>query len=231
MNNRILYIIGILCLLSVQAVWAQRSKLELKKANEAFRAGRYDEAKDIYAKTKGNTEVLQIAKFGQAVALYKQGKLEESAKLYKELLKSSEQMNQEQMAQVLHNLGNISMKGKKYDQAIELYQNALIANPSDEDTRYNLVLAQKLREQKNNQGGGSGRGSSSSSKGQQSQKNNQNSSGSNKSESEPSEAMTREQMERLLDAYKNEDNQVRQRAEQNINEMQRSHDQNNTKRW
>lgn len=231
MNNRILYIIGILCLLSVQAVWAQRSKLELKKANEAFRAGRYDEAKDIYAKTKGNTEVLQIAKFGQAVALYKQGKLEESAKLYKELLKSSEQMNQEQMAQVLHNLGNISMKGKKYDQAIELYQNALIANPSDEDTRYNLVLAQKLRDQNNNnQGGGSGQGGSSS-RGQKPQTNSQGSSGSSRSESEQSEAMTREQMERLLDAYKNEDNQVRQRAEQNINEMQRSHHQNNTKRW
>lgn len=231
MNNRILYIIGILCLLSVQAVWAQRSKLELKKANEAFRAGRYDEAKDIYAKTKGNTEVLQIAKFGQAAALYKQGKLEESAKLYKELLKSSEQMNQEQMAQVLHNLGNISMKGKKYDQAIELYQNALIANPSDEDTRYNLVLAQKLRDQNNNnQGGGSGQGGSSS-RGQKPQTNSQGSSGSSRSESEQSEAMTREQMERLLDAYKNEDNQVRQRAEQNINEMQRSHHQNNTKRW
>lgn len=231
MNNRILYLIAMLCLLSLQVVWAQRSKLELQRAREAYRAGRYSEAQEIYAKTKGNTLVQQVAKFGHATALYKQGKLKESAKLYQELLKSSEDMSQEQMAQVLHNLGNISMKEKAYDQAIELYQNALIANPSDEDTRYNLVLAQKLKEQNdNNQGGGSGQGGSSS-RGQKPQKNNQGSSGSSRDEAQQSEAMTREQMERMLDAYKNEDNQVRQRAEQTINDMQRSDAQKNTKRW
>lgn len=231
MNNRILYIIAMLCLLSSQALLAQRSKIQLQKANEAYRSGRYADAEDIYTKVKGNAQMLKVAKFGQATALYKQGKWQESAKIYQELLKDTEVLTEEQTAQILHNLGNISMKGKAYEQAIELYQDALIANPNDDDTRYNLVLAQKLKQQnENNQGGGGGQGQSSSQK-KQSQNGPQGSSGSNKSEPEQSESMTREQMERMLDAYKNEDNRVRQSVERMMQQMQRSDAKNNRKRW
>ena len=44
------------------------------------------------------------------------------------------------------------MQEKKYDQAINAYKNALRRNPNDDETRYNLAVAQKnLKKEQQNQ--------------------------------------------------------------------------------
>ena len=43
-----------------------------------------------------------------------------------------------------HNVGNIAMKEKQYAPAVDAFKNALRNNPNDDETRYNLALAQKL---------------------------------------------------------------------------------------
>jgi len=51
----------------------------------------------------------------------------------------------------LHNQGNILMEKKKYAQAAKAYKKALKNDPTDDETRYNYVLAKELMEkQKNN---------------------------------------------------------------------------------
>jgi tetratricopeptide (TPR) repeat protein len=51
----------------------------------------------------------------------------------------------------LHNQGNILMENKKYAQAAKAYKKALKNDPTDDETRYNYVLAKELMEkQKNN---------------------------------------------------------------------------------
>ncbi len=56
-----------------------------------------------------------------------------------------------------HNMGNVFMKSKEYQKAVEAYKEALRNNPADEETRYNLALAQEMlkkqqeEDQKNNQ--------------------------------------------------------------------------------
>jgi len=50
-----------------------------------------------------------------------------------------------------HNLGNALFQQKQWDGAVEAYKNALRADPTDEETRYNLQLAKKEKE---NEGGG-----------------------------------------------------------------------------
>jgi len=52
-----------------------------------------------------------------------------------------------------HNLGNTFMNEKKYDEAIESYKNALRNNPTDDETRYNLALAKKMKEEEDKNGG------------------------------------------------------------------------------
>jgi Ca-activated chloride channel family protein len=42
-----------------------------------------------------------------------------------------------------HNIGNILMKNKKCKDAVEAFKNALRNNPKDNETRYNLALAQE----------------------------------------------------------------------------------------
>lgn len=47
---------------------------------------------------------------------------------------------------IFHNLGNSFMQQKDYASAVEAYKNALRANPSDDETRYNLALAKQKQE-------------------------------------------------------------------------------------
>ena len=49
----------------------------------------------------------------------------------------------------LHNMGNVYMKKKEYEKAVESYKNALRNNPSDNETRYNYALAKSLLEDEN----------------------------------------------------------------------------------
>lgn len=45
-----------------------------------------------------------------------------------------------------HNLGNAFMKEKMYQEAVEAYKDALRSNPDDDESRYNLAVAQDLLE-------------------------------------------------------------------------------------
>ena len=40
-------------------------------------------------------------------------------------------------------MGNIFMQNKDYGKAVEVYKQSLRLNPKDDETRYNLALAQK----------------------------------------------------------------------------------------
>ena len=55
------------------------------------------------------------------------------------------------LATNLHNAGNALFKLNKYQESVEAYKKALRLNPSDNQTRYNLALAQqKLKDQQKN---------------------------------------------------------------------------------
>ena len=43
-----------------------------------------------------------------------------------------------------HNIGNVLMQNKQCEKAVEAFKNALRNNPSDDESRYNLALAQQL---------------------------------------------------------------------------------------
>ena len=56
------------------------------------------------------------------------------------------------LAQIYHNMGVIFHSGKDYAKAVEAYKESLRNNPKDNETRYNLALAQKrLKDQEQNQ--------------------------------------------------------------------------------
>ena len=52
-----------------------------------------------------------------------------------------------------HNIGNVFMKNKEYQKAVEAYKEALRNDPNDEETRYNLALAKEMlkKDQENQQ--------------------------------------------------------------------------------
>ena len=56
--------------------------------------------------------------------------------------------------QAFHNLGNALMQQKQCKEAVEAFKNALRNEPTDEETRYNLVIAKECAEQQGDGGGG-----------------------------------------------------------------------------
>jgi tetratricopeptide (TPR) repeat protein len=55
------------------------------------------------------------------------------------------------LAEIYHNMGVILQSAKQYPQCIEAYKQSLRNNPKDDETRYNLALAQKLLKDQQNQ--------------------------------------------------------------------------------
>ncbi|NNF82148.1 MAG: tetratricopeptide repeat protein [Flavobacteriaceae bacterium] len=86
-----------------------------------------------------------------------------------EATKSSDSKDERHAA--YHNIGNILMEKEMCKEAVESYKNALRNNPADDETRYNLALAQECAKQ---QGGGDGQDEDSDKKNEDENKESEN---------------------------------------------------------
>lgn len=141
--------------ISLQLV-AQNSERDcIRMGNKYFRDKEFNKAETYYRKAlEMNPSLEAYYNLGNAVAF--QGNDSVAFKQYKKAL---EQMAEtpEKKAWVYHNMGNMTylngrslMKAnspdamKSFQQAVELYKSALRCNPQDDETRYNLALAQYM---------------------------------------------------------------------------------------
>ena len=73
----------------------------------------------------------------------------------KQYIRATTQVNAKEEGQKLskayHNLGNSFFVLEQYDKAIEAYKQSLRLNPSDNETRYNLVKAMQQQKQQQQQ--------------------------------------------------------------------------------
>ncbi len=122
----------------------------IRAGNKHFKAEEYDAAEEQYRKALDINPNSEVASYNLATTLYKKEQWKEARKEDSLLLLRTR--NKERRARVYHNLGNISFKEKNFAQSVEEYKNALRLNPKDDETRYNLRVAQLLlKEQQNNQ--------------------------------------------------------------------------------
>ena len=80
--------------------------------------------------------------FNLANALLMQQKAKEAMEQYESVSKIEK--DKEKLAQIYHNMGVILQSSKQLPQCIEAYKESLRNNPKDDETRYNLALAQKM---------------------------------------------------------------------------------------
>ncbi len=224
---------------------AQGFKSDIRKGNRLFKKDKFMEAEIRYRKVLQHNENNTHALMGLSDALYKQDKQKESV-AYLEKLSISENLKPEERAQVFHNLGNVYMKEKDYDKSVEAYKMSMRLNPTDEETRYNLVLAQKLRQQ-NKQNGGSGNSNQDKQdkqdknqqdkqnrQPQQQQPQNQPQDGKQdeqKQQKQQQGEMNRQQAEQILDAYKQDEAQTREKVEREKQKRQRAVNAKIRKKW
>jgi len=114
----------------------------IRKGNKLYNQGKYVDAQDAYKKAMAINPNYDKANYNYGNTQFLQNKMKEAKEQYELTSKTTKDPFIKADAQ--HNLGNIAMKAKKYEEAVNAYKEALRNNPKDDETRYNLALAQKL---------------------------------------------------------------------------------------
>ena len=162
----------LLCLLiaSVQGVCAQRTDRSfIRKGNRMFKDSLFIKAEENYLKAVDINPDLYEGTYNLGNAYTAQQKPNEAVEQYNKTASALEQRKKELMddpgagskelercktdlAKTYHNTGVVYHMCSQFDKAVEAYKQALRNNPLDDETRYNLVLAQRmLQQQQQNQ--------------------------------------------------------------------------------
>jgi hypothetical protein len=132
------------------AVWAQHPNKLIRDGNKLYNDSNFAAAQEKYLKSiEKNSNNLKSA-FNLGDVLYKQKKWDEAKQQFSILAQTSS--DKEIKSKSFHNLGNIHLENKAYEDAVKAYKEALKINPKDEETRYNLAFAtDKLKKEQNKQ--------------------------------------------------------------------------------
>lgn len=132
--------------------WGQSldEKKSIQEGNALYLQKEYDKARASYQKVIATRPSSLKANYNLGNTFYELKKYNQAVVHYQKAAQVA--LEKQDKAQIYHNLGNALMQEKKYKEAIEAFKNSLRNNPSDNQTRYNLVLAKKLlSNQENNQ--------------------------------------------------------------------------------
>lgn len=145
--------IGMVLLLLMAAVSVSAQKAErdfIRKGNRLFKDSVYVNAEVNYRKALDVNPKSTVSMFNLGNTLAHQNKLQEAMEQYVGATKIEK--DKDNLAQIYHNMGVIFQSQKDYAKAVEAYKESLRNNPKDNETRYNLALAQKLlKDQQQNQ--------------------------------------------------------------------------------
>ena len=114
----------------------------LRSGNKLYNDSLFIKAEVDYRKALEINPKSTDAMFNLANALLMQQKGKEAMEQFQSVSKIEK--DKDKLAQIYHNMGVILQSSKQYPQCIEAYKESLRNNPKDDETRYNLALAQKL---------------------------------------------------------------------------------------
>jgi tetratricopeptide (TPR) repeat protein len=146
------YILSLLlCVGAGQALAQEKTDRDyLRSGNKLYNDSLFIKAEVDYRKALELNPKSTDAMFNLANALLMQQKAKEAMEQYESVSKIEK--DKEKLAQIYHNMGVILQSSKQLPQCIEAYKESLRNNPKDDETRYNLALAQKqLKDQQQDQ--------------------------------------------------------------------------------
>lgn len=187
----------------------QTERLDHNKAFRAYKNKKYPAAQALFRKTITAYPQSVEPALGMAMTFLRTNNTAEGLKQLEQLAQRQEQLSPQMAARIWHNIGNVHMGSEDYPKAIEAYKQSLRMNPTDHETRYNLALALKLNKEDPSGGGGGGGGSSQDQQQNQDQQNQQQ-----HQQTPPTPEMSKEQAEKLLEAYRKDQDETRKKIEQ-----------------
>ena len=223
LNKFILLLLGLF--VSLCSVFAQKvERSYIRKGNRLYNDSSYIDAEINYRKALEINPKSTVSMYNLGNSLIYQQKNKDALEQY--VSASKMEKDKSKLSYIYHNIGVLFQRDKDYKQAIEAYKKALINNPKDDETRYNLSLAQKLLKdeqdnKENNQKDNKNNDSNNSSN------NNKHDSSKSSQSSERDPKMSKENAEQLLNSVMQDERDVQDR----IKKQQKLHGGRLEKDW
>lgn len=157
------------------------------------------------------------AAYNLGTALFRQEKYDEALQQLQATTPFAND-DKQRLASLFHNLGNSYLFGQNIDQSIEAYKQALRHNPLDDETRYNLIAAMKLKDEQEEQEEEQQDQQEQEQKEQQEQEQEeqeQEQQDQQQQQQQESEGISRENAERLLQALEEDEKELLEKMNQN----------------
>ena len=149
--SRSKYILFAVFALLAAGAFAQKAERDyIRKGNRFFNDSVFVDAEVNYRKALEANPKSTVSMYNLGNTLSQQQKFKEAMEQY--VAAGKIEKDKMKLAHIYHNMGVILQSSKQLPQCIEAYKQALRNNPKDDETRYNLALAQKLlKDQQQNQ--------------------------------------------------------------------------------
>ena len=180
----------------------------LEKAKEAYANEQYGEAAALYELIEDKNDDLH---YNLGDAYYKQQKYEEALGEFEQVQKP------ELRSKALHNMGNAYAKTEKTDEAIAVYEEALQLG-DDEDTKFNLELLKKQKEQQEKKENDQNQDD----KDQEKKDDQQNSEDEQKKDQKPGEESDQEKEQKQSDSKSEQEKKEQEEREKQAKEDEKS---------
>lgn len=205
-------------LIAATTVHAQKAERDLiRKGNRMYNDSVYENAEVNYRKALEINPKSTVAMYNLANTLMQQNKLQEALEQFAGAAKVEKE--KPNLAQIYHNMGVIFQSQKDYAKAIEAYKESLRNNPKDDETRYNLALAQKLlKDQQQDQQNQNNQQNQQKQEEKQDQQQNQQQNQNNDQQQEPPQQqkqdnqMSKENAEQLLNSVMQDEKDVQDKV-------------------
>ena len=205
-------------LIAATTVDAQKAERDLiRKGNRMYNDSVYENAEVNYRKALEINPKSTVAMYNLVNTLMQQNKLQEAIEQFAGAAKVEKE--KPNLAQIYHNMGVIFQSQKDYAKAIEAYKESLRNNPKDDETRYNLALAQKLlKDQQQDQQNQDNQQNQQKQEEKQDQQQNQQQNQNNDQQQEPPQQqkqdnqMSKENAEQLLNSVMQDEKDVQDKV-------------------
>ena len=180
--------------------FAQESHPFVRKGNQLYDKKKYSDAEVMYRKGLQKDRYSLEGTYNLGNSLFKQENYQAAEGEYKKATLLAKK-DKGQLAQVYHNLGNALFYQNKFAESVEAYKSALRLNPKDNDTRKNLVIAQKKLQQQE-------------SSSQENEEKQDNKDKQPQEEKTKKEQISQDNAEQILNAFLQDEKQIQQQLQQ-----------------
>lgn len=224
MDIRKYILLILLVFASVTQMQAQTDRQFIRNGNKLYRQQNYAKAETEYRKALSKNARNTQAMYNLGCALMMQQK--DSAAIVQLQNAGRSEQSPRRKAMAYHNIGVICQGHQMYGEAIEVYKESLRNNPSDNETRYNLALCQRLQK-KQKQNGGKNNQKNKNKKDNKNQQNKQKNNNQNKQDQnnqqkqQPKDQMSKDNAQQLLNYAIQQEKATQERLKRNEQQPQR----------